>query len=383
MKLAGNSGIKVLFVLPRMVSGGVERVTLSLAREFREDGIDCSLALRKAHGELLDEAQSLMPVHELAAGGMQQFIPALTRLLRDLQPSHVITAFNDISLLTLIALKQAKSSARLVHGIHNTHAIIAARPNFTGKARHYVENRMAAFVYARADALVAVSEGIRQEAIHDFGVASARVSTIYNPVVSAADIRTGRHDDKAESRTVKLVSIGRLTHQKGYDVLIQAMAFVATDRPWQLEIYGNGEDQEALAGLIKQQGLQERIRLCGYTADPFSSMAAADIFVFPSRYEGLGIVLVEAMACGLQIVASDCPHGPAEILKDGQLGLLVPPENPRALAEALVSAIERRHYIAPALLQARAMDFTLTTAARQWEQLLQSLADQPRTTPGL
>ena len=364
--------MKILFVLPRMVSGGVERVTLSLIRGFQHEGHHCALALRRAHGEFLDEARSLCVVHEIAAGGLHQFVPRLARLIRTWQPTHVVTAFADIGVLTWLAMRIARRRPRWVHGVHNTHAPITARKGAWGRARYRLDNRVASFVYHHADAVVAVSEGVRNEILARFHLTSNRVTTIYNPVVSEGQLRgvpEPRHDP---AQPFTIVAIGRLTRQKGFDVLIEAMRDVP--QPWKLDIWGEGEERSSLEQLTARYGLESTIRLRGYTNDPYVVLRSADLLVLPSRWEGLANVLIEALTCQCQIVATDCPHGPREILQDGKLGRLVRVGDASSLADAIDAAKSGRGLIRPQLLLARAREFSVTAAYARWKTLLRTIA---------
>lgn len=175
--------MRILFVLPRMVSGGVERVTLNLLASLRADRIECALALRRCRGELLLEAEGLVPVHELGADGVHSFIPQLSRLVSNWRPTHVITAFPDVALMTLLACRLARSNAALIHGVHGTHSHAAARPGWSGCLRQAANNAMAGIVYRHADALVAVSQGVGEEILRRSSIPSCRLRVIYNPVI--------------------------------------------------------------------------------------------------------------------------------------------------------------------------------------------------------
>lgn len=364
-------GLRILFVLPRMVSGGVERITLTLAAHFLAAGHDCHLALRHGHGELLAEAQGLLPVSELAPAGMQQFIPALVRLLRDYRPSHVITAFSDVAALTWVALRLAGSPAVLVHGVHNTHAPVIARPGAAGRLGHWLGNRFAGFVYRHADAVVAVSEGVRQEVLSDFRISPGRVVTIYNPVLR--DDQLVEEERPAPSGDLAMITVGRLARQKGLDILVEALAMARLELPWHMDIWGEGPEREKLEAQIRRHGLEARVTLRGYCATPLATMRTADVYLLPSRHEGLPTALIEALASGPQIIAADCPHGPREILEQGRLGMLVPPEDPVALATAIERMARGEGLVPRAAQLQRARDFSATAAASHWLSLLRQV----------
>jgi glycosyltransferase involved in cell wall biosynthesis len=366
--------MKILFVLPRIVCGGIERVTLSLAREILANGHTCELALRQAVGEFLDEARAIMPVYEVAPKGLHQFIPSLGKLIKRQQPTHVVTAFHDIALLTWLAIRLSRQKTILVHGVHDTHRFLVDKPGFLGNAKWLISRLSANFIYRKANAIVTVSEGIRQEILTTFHANPEKITTIYNPVLhEILDAKPRLHEIYASNseRPFTLIALGRLSRQKGFDVLIEAMSKVPM--PWQLDIWGEGEERKRLEAMITERKLESSIHLCGYTDKPLSVLAAADLFVLSSRHEGLPTVLIEALACACRIVATDCPHGPREILMNGRLGSLVPPENPNALTEAIIREMENAPLIDVDLRKKKAEEFTVATAGKRWLLLLSLL----------
>jgi glycosyltransferase involved in cell wall biosynthesis len=149
---------------------------------------------------------------------------------------------------------------------------------------------------------------------------------------------------------------------------------------WTLRIYGGGPERAALQAQIESEGMAGRIELMGPTRQLGRALAEASVFVLSSRFEGFGLVILEAMSAGLPVVSFDCPRGPAEIITSGRDGTLVPPEDVPALADALdelvADAARRRAYGAAALQTAAAYDQREIGA--RWDALLDSLALEQR-----
>jgi glycosyltransferase involved in cell wall biosynthesis len=173
-----------------------------------------------------------------------------------------------------------------------------------------------------------------------------------------------------------VVAAGRLNGQKGFDLLIRAWASVVRERPeWKLRIYGSGPLRADLEELIASLGLGDSVALMGATREIGSALAAGSVFALSSRFEGFGMVLVEAMSKGLPVVSFDCPRGPGEIVSDGVDGLLVPPEDVDGLAAALIALTgsgERRRAFGAAALEKSAR-YSMSSVGAEWDSLLASL----------
>ena len=175
-----------------------------------------------------------------------------------------------------------------------------------------------------------------------------------------------------------VVAAGQLKRNKGFDLLLDAWAIVAKARPnWQLKIFGQGPEHDNLLDQINGLGLQHSANLAGYTTQLHAEFTAASIFVLSSRLEGYGMVIAEAMSCGLPVVSFDCPSGPASIIDHGQNGFLVPNGNVQALADQIVATIDlgqagRQELAAAALSTARSRSQSVISA--RWEQLISELA---------
>ena len=175
-----------------------------------------------------------------------------------------------------------------------------------------------------------------------------------------------------------LVAAGRLTPQKGYDMLVDAFTKVHARHPgWSLDIYGAGECKPDLEKQIAAYGLSGAVVLRGLTKDLPEHLSTAGMFVLSSRFEGLPMVLLEAMTLGVPAVAFDCPTGPAEIIDDGRTGLLVPPGDVGALADAICELIEdpERRTAMREAARAGSAPYSMPAVRARWEQLFTELTE--------
>ncbi len=164
---------------------------------------------------------------------------------------------------------------------------------------------------------------------------------IQNNVIQIPNINPLINPVKSKKTAKRVLSLGRLDAQKGHDMLIDAWRLIARRFPtWTLEIYGQGEWYKKLQAQIINYNLQEKIILKGIVCNVEKVYCESSIFVLSSRYEGFGMVLIEAMSCGLPVVSFDCEHGPREIINDEHDGFLVEPNNIEMLADKICFLME-------------------------------------------
>ena len=184
--------------------------------------------------------------------------------------------------------------------------------------------------------------------------------------------------EPVQVRSKVVLAAGRLSRQKGFDLLIDAFAPVAEKHPdWRLRILGNGRSRAELQQQVSALGLDGVVQLRPATREIGQDMASAGMFVLSSRFEGFGRVVLEALSKALSVVSFDCPQGPGEILTDGRDGVLVPPEDVDALSAAMLALIEDgalRRRLGEAG-PAKAAQYDLPSITARWENRLQALVE--------
>lgn len=211
---------------------------------------------------------------------------------------------------------------------HTPHGVVRVAQEHMNLGTHKRDvQRRVQETYPRFDAVAVLTERDRDE--YAELLPGTRVVRIPNAVHSLDQV-------PADPSSKIAVAAGRLFPQKGFDLLIPAWAkLVETHPDWQLRIYGSGEKKSELRNLIDEHHLYNHVLLMGHTDRLDDELAKASFYVLSSRFEGLPMVMIEAMSHALPVVSFDCPTGPADVLTHGVDGLLVAPEDPDALADAM------------------------------------------------
>jgi glycosyltransferase involved in cell wall biosynthesis len=242
----------------------------------------------------------------------------------------------------------------------------------------------ARLAYQSAARVLANSEDLRRRLIEFYRLDPQQVVTQYNlRDLGRLDALAGAGTPPRPATDLHLVTVGRLAPQKGHDILLHALKDVVHAHGWSahLTILGQGPLDQELQRLAATLGLADRVAFLGYQANPYPYIQQADLFVLPSRYEGLPNALIEALALGTPVLAADCPTGPREVLEDGRLGELVAPGDPQALAMAIArcagqrEACRTRAQIAREAVRRR---FDIAAGLESFQQLLLSVAQSGR-----
>lgn len=360
---------KVALFLPSLVGGGAERVMLSLASEFADQGHIVDLVLAKAKGEYLDQVPANVHIVDLNASRVLYSLFPLIRYLKEHQPNSVLSALNHTNIMAIAAVTLANVKAKTVVSIHSNLTQFS-KVTKTRMIMRWIPPLMK-WSFKRADKVVAVSQGVADDVIEHLQLPEEQVQVIYNPVVDDSLILRANepvdHPWFASGEPPVLLAVGRLTSEKDFPNLIQAFARLKEHHEARLMILGEGEKRAELEALIKKLDLTEHVQLPGFVDNPYAYMKKARLFVLSSSCEGLPTVLIEALACGTEVVSTDCPSGPREILDNGRHGSLVAIED----SEALFQAMKERLDIPEAGSSSEAYEpFWKTNVSRQYLDIL-------------
>jgi GalNAc-alpha-(1->4)-GalNAc-alpha-(1->3)-diNAcBac-PP-undecaprenol alpha-1,4-N-acetyl-D-galactosaminyltransferase len=368
--------VRIALIISSLGAGGAERVMSIMANYWAAQNQDVTLITLssessdwyKVHSDVKRVGLNLQLPSAHIGVALRRNVQRIKRLrdaLRSLRPDVAIVFGDTTNVLTLIA--------SLGLGIP---IIVSERNDPRQQPMNLARGILRSILYRYADAVV-----VQSPAVRDWAKKFVRQNAIHvipNPVNAP---RTAPEDSCA--RVVdSVVAMGRLTRQKGFDILLPAFKICAERHPsWSLLILGEGEQRRSLEALVVELGLTGRVRLPGLVQDPTLILRGVDLFIMPSRYEGFPNALLEAMSCGLAVIATDCHSGPREIIRDGIDGMLVPPDDVGALASAmnrLLTVEAERHRLGVKAVEVLER-FSVKKIMIMWDELLEHACRAPNT----
>jgi glycosyltransferase involved in cell wall biosynthesis len=327
-------GRRLTLVVPSLALGGAERVVARMANHWacRGDAVTViTLSSTATDTYPLDPpvTRIALDVVRESRGPLRALFNNWTRVsrvekaIRQSRPDTVISFTDRMNVVTLLACRSL-----------GVDTVISERVDPSQQQMGLSWSGLRRLVYSWARAMVVQTDAVRRqiEPLMD----GRPIYVIPNAVDAPARDKPAREPRPSTDDSVQIAAMGRLAYQKGFDHLIEAFAQAARDQPrWSLSILGEGPERRHLEELIHSRGLEPRVRLLGWVADPSVVLRNCDAFVLSSRFEGFPNALLEAMALGLPAISFDCPSGPAEIVRHEVDGLVVPRENVPALATAI------------------------------------------------
>lgn len=345
-----NCNLHIGVFLPALSGGGAERVTLNLVRTISTMGHRVDLVLMSAKGPYLAHVPNSIRIVDLKLHSLRPTyklfsIPALTKFLRKEHPQILLSALHSANVVALLARFLARSPTRIIIVEHAT--LSKELKNSPSKIRKWMRQLMITLMrlaYPKSEAVVAVSEGVANDLIYMIRLHPDNVHVIYNPVVDKSLLLKAQqyleHPWFRAGGPSVVLSVGNLVRAKDHITLIRAFELVRREIPAHLLILGEGKERQRLEALTKELEIDNFVSIPGFEENPYKYMACASVFVLSSRWEALPTVLIEALACGVPIVSTNCCGGVREILQDGEYGILVPVGDIEQLAASIVRAIK-------------------------------------------
>jgi len=381
-----HNKIRVLFLTPSIGSGGAERQLVRLCNYLNKGRTDVTIAALRVGGEYEDFLENNVKIDYLNSRIIKSSL--LSHLLgRMMLPGLILKHEPDVihsnqSLLNIICIKTCESinyKGRVVLGIQN---------NLTAEMEgipYLIRNKWKGAVlnsFKMSDKVVALSRGVASDLFRHSSELENRTTVIYNACVDD-NIRNSMQKpitDMKRPEVPVLIACGRLVHQKDYPTLLRAVNIVKQQMPIEVWILGEGPLRKKLESYAESLEIHDNIRFLGFQKNPFKYLAAADVFVLSSVHEGFGNVIVEAMACDLPVISTNCPFGPNEIIQHEWNGILTRPGDHEGMAEWILKLFTDQTLRNKLTLNAKRelSRFNAKTVAEQYEDVFVGAGDGRR-----
>ena len=354
---------------------GVDRAMQHLLPELARRGFNVDLLHVRGHGPELTDAVPGLRIVELGASHAYTSFPALVRYLRRERPDALLADKDRVNRVALLGRALARVPTRLVLSIGTTVSVNLAD---RGLFERWLQRLSIGRLYPYADRVIVTSAGVADDMAAYTGLAPAHIEVVPSPVIPDALLTSRQprpeHPWFADEGPPLILGLGELGSRKDYPTLLRAFARVRRRRPCRLMIIGRGKQRDRLLALAQQLAVTDDFALPGFIPAPYAYLAHADLFVFSSRWEGLGFVVIEALAVGTPVVSTDCPSGPREILQDGRFGALVPVGDDEAMADAIEGSLDQPP--APELIREGAVPYTVSHSADRYASVLGLISSQ-------
>jgi len=370
---------KICFVLPSLNGGGAERAAVQILNGLDPNRWDRSMFLFAREGPYLAEVDAAVRIASADSVSRWGRWRALRSFIARERPEIVMAFLSYFSVLT--AARAAATGARVVFNLQTPMSAFLTDADYHWR-RGWHKKAFSAVTrtgYAAADLIVATSHGVARDLTSAFGIDPQQIRVLANPVdldrVRAAAAEPIDERVLPPGDAPLIVAAGRLAEAKNYPLMIDAFAAVRQHVPARLCILGQGELEGDLRALIAARGLSDAVTLAGFQSNPWKYIARAQLFLLTSRYEGFGNVLIEAMACGVPVVAT-ASAGTRDIVDHQVDGMLVDVHSPTAVAASVIAIVEspaRRAAMARAARNA-ADRFAVGHVLARYEQVLELLA---------
>jgi len=342
--------INLLFLLPSYTFGGAERTSLNLLSELNKDFFKINLAtsgnIHKYFGHL--DIESFISIEDIGidvwVNSYRKFltdIKKIAKLLREIKPDIAFGMMHYPSALLVFAKK--------FYGIP-VKIIVSPRGPSKEFMRFFIEKRTTklflqgifTFFLKYADGIVVASTGMKDECVRHFSAEKDKIAVIPNSV-DVEDISNKANegiDIDLPQNTFLLSAVSRLEKEKNLPFLLTAFSKVVQTEKAKLLIIGDGNQKSFLQSLSNELGINTDVIFSGYQENPYKFIKKSDVFIHTCLFEGFANVIIEAMACGVAVIATDCPYGPRDIIKDKENGFLVEMNNERALSDSIIRLIK-------------------------------------------
>lgn len=324
---------KLAVVVPSLRGGGAEKVIINILRNIDKNKFDIKLILVKKEGPYVKLIPDDILVSDLNKERVRYSLLKLIKELNEFKPDIIFSTLGHLNIALLSIRKLIKGNPKIIVREANT-------PSKSISSNKRFLTTLYKYFYPKADLIVAQCKEMKDDIVDIFNIDEKKITYIYNPVDIEGIKNCCKNKNPYNNNKINLLSVGRLTFQKGFDILIDAFNIVLKKIPnAHLTILGEGILKNDLQKQAEILGIRENISFVGFKENPYPYYYYSDVYILSSRWEGFPNTLLEALACGTKVVATDCKSGPKEILAGGKYGVLVNEGDYKSLADGIIKAI--------------------------------------------
>lgn len=365
---------RIAFFIPDFSLGGAERVTVNIANGLVDRGHKVDVLVSRDAGELRGFVSDQVRVVSLAPSrpgglGVAAHLPALERYINRTGPAAIFPHLEHPSIVCLTINATLNPETMIIPTQHSPYGVSR---EYSFKDR--IVKELVPRLYPSADRIIAVSDGVATSLQEATPISDRKVTVLNNPI-DIDRIRTkslGGHDNKwlQDSDHTVVLFVGRLAVEKDLDTWLRAFSHVSRRHSnLRAILLGTGPQRERILRLADELSIRNKIMLPGFESNPYPYMRDADLLLLSSRYEGLPTVVIEALACGCQVVSTDCPGGVAEILAHGEFGRLAPVGDHLELSNSVAELLANP--IPETALKCRASAYRMEKVMDQYNSFIQ------------
>lgn len=327
---------KILFVLPNLSPFGSQKVLVNIYNSINNSIFSKKLIVVTNNSDYqinsFDKYQQ--PTFLNKKRTYQSYLDVI-RIIRMYKPEIIFSTLGHMNMLLILTKPFIPKKCKLIVRESNTPSI-----DLKYSKRPKINAFLFKNFYKFADKIVCQSENMKYDLHKNFNIPKNKLIRIYNPIDNLMIGKMIEEENNALHKDAyNIISIGRLSKQKNFSHLISAFSIAYKSIPnARLTILGEGPEKKHLLQLIDQSNLPQAIELVGFQSNPHKWLTHSDLFVSSSKWEGLPNVILESMACGVPVVATDCPGGTSELIVNNVNGLLIPPGDIDALAQGMIEA---------------------------------------------
>lgn len=327
---------KLIFIIPTLDVGGAEKVTLNILKKMDNPSYQIKLIVFDGSGPLKTAIPSHVELIVISAKRLRYAMFKLAKILGENKPHYIFSTIGYLNLALIFIKRILRLESQLIIREASTPSKYLEQMKSIKSKIYY---KLYKYLYPKADIIVAQCDSMKRDLIENMRIPTNKIVRIYNPI-DIDDIKKKAEEyfpREFKTDTVNILSVGRLVEAKGYDTLLKAFKMLVESYESTLHLYivGEGPLKAELINLSISLNINNQVSFLGFIDNPYPYIKNADLFVLSSRWEGFPNALLEALACGKKVVATDCESGPKEILGEEQYGLLANVDDPFSLSEKI------------------------------------------------